>query len=205
MLIKMNCMGLVQVNQKTKIIFDANDRVIEMDCYVEKVYYDRIALALPKSFIRYSEFLRVSNEIKVSIFSYAGIISLNSIIITSPMENEFTVEYDPDNIEIKNARKSPRYSSSCEITIFRPLIGNIETRLIDISTRGVRFYSDFPIEAGTEYDCRVTLPGRYGKILFKGKILDNKGLPAGVYRMLIDKIAYKDKQLLFDYCSSLGQ
>src|SRR5574344_618315 len=195
-------MDLFQVNQKTQIIFEAIDKVIEMDCYIEKIYYDRIALALPKAFSRYSDYLKVSKEIKIMVFSHAGIVSFDSIIITSPMENEFTVEYDPDSVKIQNARKSPRYPVSCELTIFRPLVGNIDTRLIDISARGVRFYSDFPLDAGTEFDCRVTLSEKAGKILFKGKVLDNKGLPTGVYRMIIDKIAYKDKQILLDYCNN---
>src|SRR5574344_1845971 len=76
-------MGLFQVNQKTKIIFEAIDKVIEMDCYIEKIYYDRLALALPKSFSRYSDYLKVSKEIKLMVFSHAGIVSFDSIIITS--------------------------------------------------------------------------------------------------------------------------
>ena len=33
-------MGLFQDNQKAKIIFEADDKVVEMDCYIEKIYYE---------------------------------------------------------------------------------------------------------------------------------------------------------------------
>ena len=86
--------------------------------------------------------------------------------------------------------------------IFRPLLGNIETQLIDLSTSGLRYYSDIPLDAGAEFDCKLILKPTDAKILFKGRVLDNKGLPAGVYRMYINKIAYKDKQVLLDYCET---
>ena len=31
-------MGLFQENQKAKIIFEANDKMVEIDCYIEKIY-----------------------------------------------------------------------------------------------------------------------------------------------------------------------
>lgn len=195
-------MGLFQENQKAKIIFEADDKVVEMDCYIEKIYYDRIRLRLPKAANRYTPYLKTGNKITVNVFSHAGVLVQDSVILTSPLEKEFTVEYDMDAIRIENRRRIKRYSANCNLIIFRPLLGNIETQLIDLSTSGLRYYSDIPLEAGSEYDCKLMLKPTDAKILFKGKVLDNKGLPAGVYRMYINKIAYKDKQILLDYCET---
>lgn len=193
-------MGLFQENQKAKIIFEADNKIVEMDCYIEKIYYDRIRLGLPKAASRYTQYLKTGNKIKLNVFSHAGVLVQDSIILTSPMEKEFTIEYDIDEIHIDNRRRIKRYSANCDLIIFRPLLGNIETNTIDISTRGLKYYSDIPLEAGSVYDCKLLLKPTTKKILFKGKIKDNKGLPAGVYRMVIEKIAYKDKQILLDYC-----
>ena len=110
-----------------------------------------------------------------------------------------------DSITIENRRRIKRYSANCDLIIFRPLLGNIETQIIDISTRGLRYYSDIPLESGSIFDCKLSLKPTDKKILFKGRIADNKGLPAGVYRMVIHKIAYKDKQTLLDYCETVLQ
>lgn len=196
-------MALFQENQKAKIIFEADNKIVEMDCYIEKIYYDRLILGLPKAADRYTPYLKAGNSIVVNVFSHAGVLVQDSVILTSPLEKSFTIEYDADSIRIENRRRTKRYSANCDLIIFRPLLGNIETQLIDISTRGLRYYSDVPVEAGSEYDCKVVLKPTSNSILFKGKILDNKGLPAGVYRMVISKIAYKDKQILFEFCDTV--
>ncbi len=193
-------MALFQENQKAKIIFEADDKIVEMDCYIEKIYFDRLKLILPKAASRYNPYLKAGKKITINVFSHLGILEQESIIITSPLEKEFTVEYDIDAIEINNRRRIKRYSASCDLIIFRPLLGNIETQIIDISTRGLRYYSDIPLESGAIFDCKLLLKPTDKKILFKGKIADNKGLPTGVYRMVIHKIAYKDKQVLLDFC-----
>ncbi len=193
-------MALFQENQKAKIIFEADNKIVEMDCYIEKIYYDRLKLNLPKAASRYNPYLKAGTKLTVNVFSHLGILEQDSIIITSPLEKEFTVEYDVDAIRINNRRRIKRYSASCDLIIFRPLLGNIETQIIDISTRGLRYYSDIPLEAGSIFDCKLLLKPTDKKILFKGRITDNKGLPAGVYRMVIHKIAYKDKQTLLDFC-----
>lgn len=195
-------MGLFQDNQKAKIIFEADDKVVEMDCYIEKIYYDRLKLKLPKAADRYIPYLKTGNRLTLNVFSHAGVISQDSIILTSPLEKAFTIEYDVDSVKINNRRRKKRYLTNCDLIIFRPLLGNIETQLIDLSTSGLRYYSDIPLDAGAEFDCKLILKPTDAKILFKGRVLDNKGLPAGVYRMYINKIAYKDKQVLLDYCET---
>jgi len=195
-------MGLFQENQKAKIIFEADDKIVEMDCYIAKIYYDRLKMELPDSSNRYHNYLKSGTLIKFKIFSQVGIISQDSIVLTSPEEKDFTVEYDANSLDIQNRRHGKRYSANCNLVIFRPLLGNIETKLIDISARGLRYYSDIPLETGSIFDCKVTLT-ESSKIMFKGKVLDNKGLPAGVYRMLIDRIAYKEKQILIEYCENV--
>lgn len=196
-------MGLFQENQKAKIIFEADDKVVEMDCYIEKIYYDRLKLKLPKAANRYTPYLKTGNKLTLNVFSHAGVIVQDSIILNSPLEKDFIIEYDMDAVKIENRRRKKRYSANCDLIIFRPLLGNIETQLIDLSTSGLRYYSDIPLEAGSEFDCKLILKPTDAKILFKGRILDNKGLPAGVYRMFINKIAYKDKQRLLDYCETV--
>ena len=49
-------MGLFQENNKAKVIFNIDDKIVEMDCYVEKIFFDRIKLSLPKAARRYLDY-----------------------------------------------------------------------------------------------------------------------------------------------------
>ena len=196
-------MGLFRENQKAKIIFEAGDKIIEMDCYILEVKYDRLMLKLPRAAARYIDWLKTGVEVKVQVYSQIGVLEQDSLILSSLDESNLIVEYDADSITLRNRRRNKRHSTDCDLIIFRPLLGNIETHLIDLSINGLRYYSDIPLEAGSEYDCKILLKGTKFKILFKGKVFDNRGLPAGVYRMFINKIAYKDKQILLDYCENI--
>ena len=118
-------------------------------------------------------------------------------------DKEMEISFDENNVKVEDVRQNPRYQTDCPITIFRPLQDNIETKLIDISVRGLRFYSEIPLDVNSEFEIMLYLSDTIGKIILTGKILDKTGLPEGVHRMLIEQISYIDRQKLVDYCMSL--
>ena len=61
-------MALFQENQKAKIIFEADDKIVEMDCYIEKIYFDRLKLILPKAASRYNPYLKAGKKITINVF-----------------------------------------------------------------------------------------------------------------------------------------
>lgn len=71
--------------------------------------------------------------------------------------------------------------------------------------RGLRLYSQVPLDVNSEYEIMLNLSESVGKIILTGRVLDKTGLPDGVHRMLIEDISYTDRQKLVDYCMSLAK
>jgi hypothetical protein len=85
------------------------------------------------------------------------------------------------------------------------LLGNIDGQLIDISVRGIRFFSEIPLDVNSEFEIMLNLSDTVGKIILTGRVLDKIGLPEGVHRMVIENISNTDRQKLVDYCMSLAK
>ena len=138
------------------------------------------------------------------IFETAIKYSLN-IVLKIVSKDEIEISYNETETKVEDVRQNPRYKSNCPVTIFRALEGNIESHLIDISVRGLRFYSQVPLDVNSEYEIMLNLSESVGKIILTGRVLDKTGLPDGVHRMLIEDISYTDRQKLVDYCMSLAK
>jgi len=198
-------MAVISEKQKTKIFSGSAVDDINIDCYILKVSPNKITLTIsPSQTEDFSELLQDDN-IDVKVYTPMGIAIFNSNIskIISPKEIEIT--YDENNIKVENTRQNPRYETNCPITIFRPLSGNIEGHLIDISVRGLRFFSETSLDVNSTFEIMLSLSDTIGKVIFKGKVLDKTGLPDGVHRMIIEEISYKDRQKLTDFCMSLAK
>lgn len=197
-------MDLLGEKQKTKLFADFGSDSINLDCYIKKYSTDKILLSLNLN--QNSDFseLEEGDDVEVKIYTPKGIVIFNSEIedIFSPTEIE--ISYNENNIKIEDTRQNPRYNTDCPMTIFRPLQGNIDTHLIDISVRGLRFFSETPLEVDSIFEIMLYLSDTIGKIILTGRVLDKTGLPDGVHRMIIEEISYSDRQKLVDFCLSLA-
>ena len=196
-------MNLLAEKQKTKVVSDSGLDTLDVDCYIKKITGNKIMLALtPNQKSDFNEF-ETGYELDVKVFTPKGIAIFKSEVtkVFSDKEMEITTSKD---IKLEDTRQNPRYQASCPITIFRPLQNNIESHLIDISVRGLRFYSEIPLDVNSEFEIMLYLSDTIGKIILTGKVLDKTGLPDGVHRMIIEQISYTDRQKLVDYCMSLA-
>ncbi len=198
-------MKFLAEKQKTKIVSDSGIDRLDIDCFVKKVFVDKIILGIsPVLKTDFSDF-QVGYDLEVKIYTPKGILIFNSEVLNILSSKELEISYDESETKLENTRQNPRYQSECPITIFRPLQGNIETHLIDISVRGLRFYSKVPLDVDSEFEIMLYLSDTIGKIILTGRILDKTGLPEGVHRMMIEDISYTDRQKLVDYCMSLAK
>ena len=198
-------MKFLAEKQKTKIVSDSGIDRLEADCFVKRVLEDKIVLGIsPIQKIDFLDF-QTGYDLEVKIYTPKGILIFNSEVLNILSSKELEISYNESETKLENTRQNPRYQSECPITIFRPLQGNIETHLIDISVRGLRFYSKVPLDVDSEFEIMLYLSDTIGKIILTGRILDKTGLPEGVHRMMIEDISYTDRQKLVDYCMSLAK
>ena len=198
-------MNLLAEKQKTKIVSESGIDTLDVDCFIKKYSENKIILAVsPIQKNDFSDFEK-DYDLDAKVFTPNGILIFKSKVLKVISPKELEITYDEKNTKLENTRQNPRYQTECPITIFRPLQGNIESRLIDISVRGLRFYSEIPLDVNSEFEIMLNLSDTIGKIILTGRILDKTGLPEGVHRMIIEKISYSDRQKLLDYCMSLAK
>ena len=198
-------MDLFGEKQKTKIFLDLGFETNEADCFIKKISSDKIVLQVfPNSDKDFAPF-KQGNEIDVKIFTPKGIAIFKSIITGKLSDKELEIKVDEKKIKVEDTRQNPRYNAKRPLTVFRPLKGNIDGELIDISVRGLRFFCETSLEENSEFEIMLYLSETIGKIIFTGRILDKTGLPDGVHRMIIEDISYDDRQKLVDFCMSLAK
>ena len=198
-------MNLLNEKQKTKVISDSGLDNLDVDCFIKKKYNNKILISLTAN--QKNDFKDFENgyDLNVKVYTPKGLVIFNSKVLKIISATDMEISYDEKSAKIEDIRKTPRYQSNCPITIFRPLLGNINTNLIDISVKGLKFFSNIPLDVNSEFEIMLYLSDTIGKIILTGKVLDKTGLPNGIHRMLIEKISYTDRQKLVDYCLSLAK
>lgn len=198
-------MNLLSEKQKTKITSDSGFDTLDVDCVIKKCSNNKLNLQLSQN--KKTDFTDFENgfDLDVKVFTPRGIVIFKSQVLKIVSKDEIEISYNETETKVEDVRQNPRYKSNCPVTIFRALEGNIESHLIDISVRGLRLYSQVPLDVNSEYEIMLNLSESVGKIILTGRVLDKTGLPDGVHRMLIEDISYTDRQKLVDYCMSLAK
>ena len=193
-------MGVIKSGQEAIVVFDTENQKHEINCVVKNIYKDRISLTPPKGYMEFVNFLREGQEIEVKLISAGGLEVFSSIIINSPLEAEFVVEYIDETVEIQR-RQFPRVKAKEKIIVLK-IYGeeDKETHTIDIGGGGIRFYSDEFIEPGQIMDFKAYLPFQEDPITFSGEIMDNSNLPKDNYVVIFTDIEVEDRNKILKAC-----
>lgn len=191
-------MDLFIEGQKLALIFQKNMNMVEMTCTVEKVHDDRLDLSLPQYFMRYIEFLHVGNKLTAKAFSKFGTIDFNTIVLSSPLEETFTVELDYNSVRLTSGDLFPAIKSIENLQIQK---NNelIAFKTFELSVDFVKFYSDMRWRVNEEIDCVLNLPNDYGIIKFKGVIAEVDPIYDNEYTLKYIMMTEKDRQTLLYY------
>lgn len=197
-------MNLVREGQKLNLIFNKGEKTVEITCVVSKVFYDRLVVDLPKSFMRYIEHLTSGCEVSVRVFSTAGLIAFNSVIINGGLEEQFTIEYDEDFVSMEHYSESPSVEEILEMTIkdtSEPAM--LSAKTIEIGTKGMRFVSSSKLNIGSVYDFVLNIGEEFGTIEFSGLINSNDEVFPEEYEMSYTKISGEDRQNILRFIYSV--
>ena len=197
-------MNLVREGQKLNLIFNKGEKTVEITCVVSEVFYDRIAVSLPKSFMRYIEHLTSGCEVSVRVFSTAGLIAFNSVIINGGLEEQFTIEYDEDFVSMEHYSESPSVEEILEMTIKDSSVpAVVSAKTIEIGTKGMRFVSSSKLNVGSVYDFVLDIGEEFGAIEFSGLINSNDEVFTEEYEMSYTKISGEDRQNILRFIYSV--
>ena len=191
-------MDLIKVGQKLNINFPKNDKIVEITATISGIYDDRIVIDLPPYFMRYIEYLEVGEPLTIKVFSKIGTVDFNTIVISSPLEDEFSVELDYNAMKLTPTEDIPMVEAVEAMNItFEERTFRVNT--FEIATRYIKFYSDYSFEVGNELECDLNLPDKCGIIKFKGQISYVDPVYDNEFTVSYTMMAEEDRQTLLYY------
>ena len=191
-------MDLFIEGQKLTLFFQKNQNMVEMTCEIEAIYDDRLDLILPKYFMRYVECLDVGTTVTAKAFSKLGTIDFNTIIISSPLEEQFSIELDLNSIKLTSNKDLPVIKAIEVIEILNPL-GNIKLKTFEISTEYIKFYTNEHLNKGDIFEGKLILPKDYGIINFKAEVSEIDPIYDNEITASFITMIEKDRQTLLYY------
>lgn len=191
-------MDLFDVGQKIALLFQKNSNMVEMTCVIEKVLDDRLCLTLPQYFMRYIECLQVGSTLTAKVFSKIGTLDFNTIVISSPLEECFSIEADYNSIRLTSGEDMPAVNAVENMKITTATKSE-DTKTIELSAIYVKFSSNNNYEINDNIDCYITLPKDYGIINFKAVITEQDAIYEDEYTATYTTMTDTDKQTLLYY------
>ena len=191
-------MDLFTEGQKLTLFFQKDSNMVEMTCSVEKILDDRLTLVLPQYFMRYVNFLRVGAKLTAKAFSKFGTIDFNTVVITSPLEELFTIEMDYNSLKLTPGKEIPvvRAIENLEVILSDE---TVLLKTIELSTEFIKFTSNKKFEIEDILECNLKLPKNYGIINFKATIFEIDSIYDNEYTAVFSTMTEQARQSLLYY------
>lgn len=191
-------MDLLKSGQKLSIFFQKEDTLVEIACVISQMLEDRIAIELPPYFMRYIEYLDVGCTLTIKVFSKIGTIDFNTIVISSPLEDEFSVELDYNAMKLTPGEEIPMVEAMETLNITKDdRVYKVST--FQIATEYLKFYCDYDFKEEDTFDCELILPKNYGIIRFKGTVTEIDPVYDNEFTISYSSMTEDDRQTLLYY------
>ncbi len=164
-------MNLILPEQKLSINIEKDNKLIEIRGTINQVFDDRITIELPQYFMRYVECLDVGKHLTIKIFTKLGTIDFNTVVITSPLEDDFTVELDYNAIKLTPDEEMQPVESIEKMIIKKKNGEEHNVSTLDIAPEIIRISCDYKLDLQENVDCELILPDDYGTIFFKATVI----------------------------------
>lgn len=191
-------MDLLKPGQKLSIFFQKDSNLVEISCTIAQLLEDRIVIDLPPYFMRYIEFLDVGCKLTVKVFSKLGTVDFNTIIISSPLEEAFSVEFDYNAMKLTPGEELPVVDA---VETFNVFVDDtvLKLRTFEISTVYLKFYSDRKFVMDESFECELVLPKNYGIIKFRATITEVDPVYDNEFKVSYSNMTEDDRQKLLYY------
>ncbi len=200
-------MSDVKPNQTVKIFLKTRQGVdVILECLVKEYLNDRLSLNFNEtSFEPYYDYLQEGDEIGVKIFTPLGVIVFYSMILNSPQEEEFVIEYVEASPQIQR-REYARIECHEKIIIETSDKNLIIARTLDISGSGIKFEvnDDENQHIVPEDIVKMTLTMPNAKsVVARAKIVNTTFLPRDEHVLTFIEIDEKDRDRIIKRCFEL--
>lgn len=191
-------MDLFKPEQKLSISFEKGGNLVEILCKISKVFDDRLEIELPPYFMRYIEFLETGKKLTAKVFSKLGTIDFNTVVITSPLEDNFSIEIDYNAMKLTPGEEIPVIEA---VELVNATVGEnlVKLSTFEISTEYIKFNSDKKFSEGQSFDCELILPKNHGIIKFRATVVEIDPVYDDEYKAVYSNMTEEDRQTLLYY------
>ena len=191
-------MDLLKSGQKLSLSFQKEGNLVEITCVIAQVLEDRLVIELPPYFMRYIKYLEVGKRLTVKVFSKLGTVDFNTVVISSPLEENFSVELDYNAMKLTPGKDIP-FINAIELMNLKSKDETLTVKTFEISTEYIKFYSDKVLIVGDVFDCELLLPKDYGTIIFKITLTENDPVYDNEYTAVYSMMSEENRQALLYY------
>lgn len=147
-------MGEIRKNQKITVFFkDSEGTGKELSSTIKEIYNDRILINSTDEAMECADFLSEGEDIYVKIFTPLGIKAFDAVVLNSPLEDDFIVEFVENPLQIQR-RQYLRMLYQTKVLIEAGRL-KIVTHTLDIGGGGVRFFYEGAFEHKEEVKCHL--------------------------------------------------
>lgn len=186
---------------KVQIEFETGSKRNILDTYILEPDSDRLTLSFPDSKREFAPYLREGTEIKVFIYTFTGIMIIDSIVYDSPFDGKFIIEFNEQH-QVIQRRKYLRMPYITDFFLEKE-DGNLKTESVDIGGGGVRFITDYPLKASQNYRVQLRLSAYEPMIKAEGIILKKNFYKPNEYVLEFMKIDEKERDKIIQKCFGL--
>lgn len=192
-------MGEIREGQKVKLSLNlVGNPQKEFDCFIKSVYSDRLFLEFPNEILDYSEYFEEGNEIPVKVFTPTGVKIFDALILDSPLEEDFVIEYVDNPTDIQR-REFVRIQMTLKVVIERGSKNNVVAHTIDISGGGIKFFYEGDFIPKEIVKLTLYIP-QDRSIQAEGIIIPNSHIPANEHVLSFTKIDEKERDRIIKKC-----
>ena len=186
---------------KVQVEFETGSKRTILDTYIVEPDSDRLTLSFPDSKREYAPYLREGTEIKAFIYTFTGIMIIDSIVYDSPFDGKFIIEFNEQH-QIIQRRKYLRMPYITDFFLEKT-DGNIKTTSVDISGGGVRFITETPLKADEKYKVQLRLNPFEPMLKAEGIILKKNFYKSNEYVLEFMEIEEKEREKIIQKCLML--
>lgn len=192
-------MELIHADQKISINIEKNDKLVEIIGNISEVKDDRLVIDLPQYFMRYIEFLEVGKPLSIKVFSKLGTVDFNTVVISSPLESEFSIELDYNAMKLTPDTEMPGIDAIETLKLIKNADDIITVKTANILIEKIICISNVELELESTYDCELILPKDYGTIKFKATVVKRDVVYDNEYTLTCYGMDEENKQSLLYY------
>ena len=192
-------MDLFKIGQNLSLFIEDGSKLIEIRSTISGLLEDRMVVELPQYFMRYINFLQVGCKLTVKVFSKMGTVDFNTVVIASPLEDNFCIEMDYNAMKLTPSEEMPVVDAMEPMVIRAGEENETSVKTFELAAEHVKFYSDNKLNIDDSFNCELILPKDYGTIKFKATVTDVDPVYDNEYTAVYSNMTEDDRQALLYY------